>query len=121
MSWTLSTDRPIYLQIMDVIKFRIISGSYEPGTKLPSVRDLATTASVNPNTMQKALTELERAGLIYTNRTSGKFITEDTAMILKLKQDLAKAEIDKFIENMTKLGFTRKETIEILEQLSSNE
>lgn len=121
MSWNLTTDRPIYLQLTELIKYKIISGTFQPGTKLPSVRDLASTAAVNPNTMQKALIELERAGLIYTNRTSGKFITEDTAMIQTLKHDLAKAEVDKFIQNMLKLGFSRKETIEILEQISVNE
>ncbi|SES78729.1 GntR family transcriptional regulator [[Clostridium] polysaccharolyticum] len=121
MAWTLTTDRPIYLQIIDVIKYRIISGVYKPGDRLPSVRELATEASVNPNTMQKALTELERDNLIATNRTNGKFISEDEAMIQKLKQDIAKDEIQKFLTNMQKLGFSQKETIEILEEISNNE
>lgn len=120
MPWNLSTDRPIYVQLMEQIKSLIISGVYKPGDKLPSVRDLATEASVNPNTMQKALTELERENLIYTNRTSGKFISEDEAMIQKLRKDLAKEEIERFLTNMTKLGFTKKETIAILEDISNN-
>lgn len=121
MSWNLTNDKPIYLQVIEVIKFRIISGSYKPGDRLPSVRDLAAEASVNPNTMQKALAELERNNLIYTNRTSGKFISEDETMILKLKQDLAKDEIKHFLAHMNKLGFTKKETIAILEEISNNE
>lgn len=121
MSWTLTTDRPIYIQLMEVLKCKIISGTYKPGDKLPSVRDLAAEASVNPNTMQKALTELERENLIFTNRTSGKFISEDETMIHKLKQDIAKDEIQKFFNNMSKLGFSQKETIEILQEISNNE
>lgn len=121
MSWTLTTDRPIYIQLVEVLKYQIISGTYQPGDKLPSVRDLAAEASVNPNTMQKALAELERENLIFTNRTSGKFISEDEAMIRKLKHDIAKDEIQKFFDNMSKLGFSQKETIEILEEISINE
>ena len=121
MSWTLTTDRPIYIQLMEVLKYKIISGTYNPGDKLPSVRDLAAEASVNPNTMQKALAELERENLIFTNRTSGKFISEDETMIRKLKHDIAKDEIQKFFDNMSKLGFTQKETIEILEEISNND
>lgn len=121
MSWNLSNDRPIYIQLVEQIKALIISGVYKPGDKIPSVRDLAAEASVNPNTMQKALSELERENLIYTNRTSGKFISEDEAMIQKLKKDIAKNEIEKFLANMSKLGFTKKETIAILEDISNNE
>lgn len=121
MSWTLTTDRPIYIQLMEVLKYKIISGTYKPGDKLPSVRDLAAEASVNPNTMQKALAELERENLIFTNRTSGKFISEDETMIHKLKHDIAKNEIQKFFDNMSKLGFSQKETIEILEEISNND
>lgn len=120
MPWNLTNDRPIYIQLTEQIKLLIISGVYKPGDKLPSVRDLAAQASVNPNTMQKALSELEREQLISTNRTSGKFISEDEAMILKLKKDIAKTEIEKFLTNMSKLGFTRQETIAILEDISNN-
>ena len=81
MSWTLDNDRPIYLQLMERIQRDIIAGVYQPGDKLPSVRDLALEAAVNPNTMQKALSELERSGLVYSQRTSGRFITEDTEML----------------------------------------
>ena len=81
MAWELDSDRPIFIQIVERIQMEIISGKYSPGDKLPSVRDLAAVAAVNPNTMQKALTELERTGLVYSQRTSGRFITEDAKMI----------------------------------------
>ena len=86
MSWTLDNDRPIYLQLMERIQRDIIAGVYQPGDKLPSVRDLALEAAVNPNTMQKALSELERSGLVYSQRTSGRFITEDTEMLTQMKR-----------------------------------
>lgn len=89
MPWTLDDTRPIYLQLEDIIKSKIIAGIYKPGQKLPSVRELAAEAAVNPNTMQKALAELERSGLVYTQRTSGRYITEDTAIMKNLKHQLA--------------------------------
>lgn len=110
MPWELKNDRPIYLQLMEHINYSIISGEYGPGTKLPSVRDLATEASVNPNTMQKALSELERGGLIFTNRTSGRFITEDTKMIETMRFHLAKQQLQIFLEQLKKLGFSEEET-----------
>lgn len=85
MAWTLDSDRPIFLQIVERIQTDIVSGRYQPGDKLPSVRDLAAEASVNPNTMQKAFAELERTGLVYSRRTSGRFITEDCHMIEPVK------------------------------------
>ena len=81
MAWELDSDRPIFLQIVARIQSDIITGVYPPGAKLPSVRELAVEAAVNPNTMQKAFAELERSGLVYSRRTSGRFITEDTALI----------------------------------------
>ena len=79
MAWNLDSDRPIYAQLLERIQLQIVSGIYGPGDKLPSVRDLAAEASVNPNTMQKAFAELERSGLIETKRTSGRFVTEDNS------------------------------------------
>ena len=81
MPWDLDNERPIYLQLMERIQQDIVSGVYKPGEKIPSVRDLALDAAVNPNTMQKALSELERSGLVYSQRTSGRFITEDAGML----------------------------------------
>ena len=83
MEWELKSDRPIYTQLLEELKRRIVSGYYKPGEKLMPVRELAQEAKVNPNTMQKALVELEELGLIYTERTNGKFVTEDEKLIMK--------------------------------------
>lgn len=117
MSWELSTDRPIYIQLMDSIKFRIISGMYSPGDKLPSVRDLASEAAVNPNTMQKALSELENSGLIYSNRTSGRYVTEDADMILSARKALAKEYCDDFLVKLRNLGLSDEEIQTIVNEL----
>lgn len=117
MSWEFNDDRPIYAQLMEQIQLKIISGVYKSGEKLPSVRDMAAEASVNPNTMQKALTELERTGLVFSQRTSGRFISEDSNMIKNMRNDLAKDQIQKFLSNMEKIGYSKKETILLLEDL----
>lgn len=109
MSWTLKTDRPIYLQIVETIQMQIVSNFYKAGDKLPSVRELATQAGVNPNTMQKAFTELERGGLIVTERTSGRFVTEDITMIKKVQNELAHEQIMFFFQKMKELGYTKEE------------
>ena len=114
MPWTIDDTRPIYLQLEDIIKSKIIAGIYKPGQKLPSVRELAAEAAVNPNTMQKALAELERSGLVYTQRTSGRYITEDTAIMQNLKHQLAHDLIYQFLEAMAHLGYTREESIQLL-------
>lgn len=121
MSWNLNSERPIYAQIMERITMDIISGIYTPGAKLPSVRDLAQEAGVNPNTMQKALSELERTGLLFSQRTSGRFITEDLAMIEKTKEDLASIQIKEFLEKMEHIGFTKESTIQLIEKMRSEE
>ena len=121
MSWNLNSERPIYAQIMERITMDIISGIYAPGAKLPSVRDLAQEAGVNPNTMQKALSELERTGLLFSQRTSGRFITEDIAMIEKTKEDLASIQIKEFLEKMEHIGFTKESTIQLIEKMRSEE
>lgn len=118
MSWNFNDERPIYLQLMEQIQLRIVSGLYKVGEKLPSVREMASDASVNPNTMQKALTELERTGLVYSQRTSGRFITEDSNMIKDIRNELAKEQIEKFLYNMEKIGYTKQETIELIEIVS---
>lgn len=116
MTWELKPDRPIYTQLADHIKIGIISGRYLPGDKLPSVRDLAEEAAVNPNTMQKALVELERLGMVYTQRTNGRYITEDVTMLHNLKESIAKEQIAEFFKSMEKLGFSKLEIIQILEK-----
>ncbi|MCI9274307.1 MAG: GntR family transcriptional regulator [Clostridiales bacterium] len=121
MTWELKADRPIYLQLIEQIELRIVSGMYNAGQKLPPVRDLAAQAAVNPNTMQKALSELERSGLVYSQRTSGRFITEDEGMIQQAKESLAKEQISAFFEKMQQLGFSRNETLSLMQQAAKEE
>lgn len=121
MQWDFDNDRPIYSQIIEHMRLFIVSGQLIAGEKLPSVRDLAAAAEVNPNTMQRALTELERTGLVYTNRTSGRFITEDQEMIQKVKQEIAQESIRAFLQNMKKIGYDKKETVHLLEQFEGGE
>jgi len=121
MSWSLDNDRPLYLQLMERIQMDIISGKYSAGDKLPSVRDLALAASVNPNTMQKALSELERSGLVYSQRTSGRFITENQEMLQKLKYSLASEHIKEFINKMKSLGFDEEELCNLLNETLKGE
>lgn len=117
MPWNLDSDRPIFIQIIEKIQMDIISGLYAPGDKLPSVRELAQKASVNPNTMQKALSELERTGLVYSQRTSGRYITEDTAMIANLKTTLAKDIVTQFLDNMQRLGIKDEEVLSLISEI----
>lgn len=116
MAWNLDSDRPIYAQILEVIRFRIIAGQYKSGTKIPSVRELAAEAGVNPNTMQKALMELERSGLVMALRTSGRIVTEDEEMIRETRNELAQEQICEFIDRMKKLGFEKEEIVQLLTQ-----
>lgn len=115
MTWDLTGDRPIWLQLTEQIRLRIVAGEYRAGERLPSVRELAAQAAVNPNTMQKALTELERSGLVYSQRTSGRFITGDEGMIEALKQQLAREQTAAFLARMADLGFSGEETLAIME------
>ena len=117
MKWEIDSERPVYIQLIEQIQAGIISGIFKPGDRLPSVRDLAAEATVNPNTMQKALADLERTGLIYTNRTSGKYITSDEAMIKKLKSQSAKQLVQDFIDRMKLLGFDPDETLDLVTDL----
>ena len=117
MSWNLDSSRPIYAQIIEKVSLDIVSGKYQPGDKLPSVRDLAAQAGVNPNTMQKALSELERENLVHSARTSGRFITEDKDMIEKMREELESTQIKEFLNKMSQMGFDYNKTIALLEKL----
>lgn len=121
MKWQFSGDAPIYSQLVIQIKVGIVSGVFPPGERLPSVRDLATEAGVNPNTMQRALTELERDGLVYSQRTAGRFVTEDQGMINMAKRGLAEQHIRAFLNAMTQLGYQREEILSLLRQEASEE
>lgn len=121
MTWLLSGDRPIYIQLVEQMERMIVSGEYAPGERLKSVRDLAAEAAVNPNTMQKALAELEARQLIHTQRTSGRFITEDAQQIKQVKEKLAMEQITAFIERMQKLGFDKREILDLMMQVVKEE
>lgn len=118
MTWELKSDRPIYLQLVEQLELDIVSGRYQPGDKFPSVRDLASEAAVNPNTMQKALAELEDLELLYTQRTSGRFVTEDVEKIRQVKEKLARQQMELFFDNMRKLGLTQEEIVSLLHTIT---
>lgn len=107
MKWEIDEGRPIHSQLVEGMIRRIVTGEYQPGERIASVRDLALEAKVNPNTMQKALAELESRGILSTQRTSGRFVTEDAESIVKLKQNLSEELVQKFIADMQKLGYEK--------------
>lgn len=114
MAFDFDNNMPIYLQISKMIEVQIISGELSPGERLPSVRDLALTLKANPNTVQRALADLESDGLIFTERTNGKFITEDTALITAHKTKYADSLAREYLESMAKIGFDNKQAKEYL-------
>ena len=114
MQWHFSNDAPIYTQLIQQVKAGIVTGAFPPGERLPSVRDLATEAGGNPNTMQRALAELERDGLVYSQRTAGRFVTEDNTMINTAKRSLAERHVKTFLEAMLRLGFRKDEIIDLI-------
>ena len=116
MAWKLDSDRPIYTQILEVIQYQIVAGRYQPGERLPSVRDLASEAGVNPTKMQRAFAVLGRNGLVMAQRTSGRVVTENMEMISEVRNKLAREQIREFIDKMKKLGFEKKEILSLLEE-----
>lgn len=103
------SNSPIYLQLVNKFKHRIVSGELQAGSKLESVRDLAVNFEVNPNTMQRALAELERGGLVFAERTTGRYITNDKELIITMREDVAQEIIEQFISQMKSLGFSDEE------------
>ncbi len=114
MRWEFHNEAPIYTQVMERVERMIVSGALPPGERLPSVRVFAQEAGVNPNTMQKALTELERGGLIYSQRTAGHFVTEDQSVIAQAREELAAIQADRFLQSMRELGYSAAQTAELL-------
>lgn len=121
MAWDLKSDRPIYSQLIEQVKLNIVSGVYPAGSKLPSVREMASDASVNPNTMQRALSQLETEGLLYSQRTSGRFVTENEGIIMNAKNALAVNLINEFIVKMENLGYSRQQAIEFIKKTEEAE
>ena len=117
MKWKLDTDRPIYLQIVEHIGKDIMKGKYPPQSQLPSVRALALAIGVNPNTVQRAMAELERKGLVVSQRTNGRFITDDQERIQQMKREFAQAEIQTFLSHMADLGLDTQAVIEAIQKV----
>lgn len=116
MSWEIKGDRPVYAQLVEIIGQKIIKNEFPPDSKLPSVRDLAAMAEVNPNTMQKALVELETEGLINSVRTTGKYVTNDVGLIENYKRKLAIKELGAFVGRMKDLGFDEEEIKQLVDK-----
>ena len=116
MQWNIRDDAPVYAQLVEHIKLAIVCGEFKPGDRLPSVRELSAAAGVNPNTMQRAFAELERDGLVLTQRTSGRSVTEDAGRVEQTKRQLAAAAIQTFWVNMRKLGYAQREALQLLQQ-----
>lgn len=121
MDWEFTDDIPIYLQIMNHMKTQIAAGNLPPGEKIASVRELAMEAGVNPNTMQKALAELEREGVLYSQRTAGRFVAENKSQIEGLQKQMAKEQIIRFAQTMKKLGYQPEEALHLFEQYVSEQ
>jgi DNA-binding transcriptional regulator YhcF (GntR family) len=113
--WYFDENRPIYLQLIEEFRLKIAAGELACGMKLNSVRDLATEIGVNPNTMQRALSELEREGLLITQRTAGRFVTEDKEIIKALRENMAKEKLDGLIDGMLQMGYEKTEIIEFVQ------
>lgn len=116
MSWEIDNNKPIYIQLLEQVKLKIISGEIPIGSKLDSVRALAQEAEVNPNTMQKALSELEREGLVFSKRTSGRYVTDDKEKIESMREEMANIHINSLKETLKKLGYGQGEIIELIKQ-----
>lgn len=114
MNWTIDNNKPVYIQLVEQLKSKIISGKFKPGQKIDSVRSLAEDAQVNPNTMQKALVELEREELVFTKRTSGRFVTDNEEKIKSMREEVASKEIKNLKINLERLGFTKEEIINLV-------
>ena len=120
MDFLFVNDRPVYLQLVEQLRASIVSGAFAPGQRLPSVRDLAAEAKVKPNTMMKALTQLESEGLVFTERTNGKFVTSDLALLRKLKIETARSLTRDYLSRLQELGLTAQDGIAQLQSLGGD-
>lgn len=121
MEWNIAPDRPVYLQLIEQMERAVAAGVYQPGERLPGVREMAAGAAVNPNTMQRALQELETRGLVNTQRTAGRSVTADEARIAQLREQLAQGQIGQFLENMARLGFRPPQALALLQSRLARE
>ncbi len=116
MEWQIAAGRPVYIQLVEQLERAVVTGVYPPGERVPAVRDLAAQAQVNPNTMQRALAEMESRGLLVTQRTTGRTVTSDTVLIAKTRQALAASLAQDFLAQAKALGLTREEILALLQQ-----
>ena len=121
MNWAFKEGIPIYTQIIEQFKAFILSGEFQPGQQIPPVRELAVAAGVNPNTMQRALAELEREGLLYSVRTSGRFVTEDKTKLDELQELLAEKYIEDMFISLRKIGMNKEDIVAAVEQHAKGE
>jgi DNA-binding transcriptional regulator YhcF (GntR family) len=119
--WEFTNDRPIYLQLIEQIKLRVINGTYKPGDKVPSVREIAMEAGVNPNTVQRAFLELERSGILSTQRTLGRFVTDKETDIQNNRDDMAKEQVEIFVGKMKELGLSGEDVIRLVQAYLNEE
>ena len=117
MKWQIDNNRPVYIQLVEQLRMKIISGEIELDSKLDSVRSLAADAMVNPNTMQKALTELEREGFVYSKRTSGRFVTDNKELIENERKNLVKDNVKNTLDTLINLGYTNEEILNLVEEI----
>ncbi len=115
MSWSFSNDKPIFQQLKDIIVLKIIKGEYPPGAKLEGVRELAVNAGVNPNTMQRALSDVEETGIIYTMRGDGRYVTDDKEKINEVRSAYVAEKIDGFLNSVGELGLDKEEILDAIQ------
>ena len=121
MEWKLDDSRPIWPQLTEQLVIAIVAGEYEMGGAFPTVRDLAEDAGVNRNTMQRALSELENDGFVVTNRTAGRTVTTDEELVMRMKENIAKQNIEKFIREMAAIGYDADDVVRMIEERGGEE
>lgn len=121
MEWNITSGRPVYVQLVEQLELALVNGVFPPGGKVPAVRELAADAGVNPNTMQRALQELESRGLLQAQRTAGRTVTADAEVLQQLRRKRAAALAAEFLRQMQALGLNRAETEELLRQIAEEE
>lgn len=121
MEWNITGGRPVYVQLVEQLELALLNGTFPPGTRVPPVRELAAEAGVNPNTMQRALQELESRGLLQAQRTAGRTVTADGQVLQTLRRGRAAALASEFLRQMKALGLGRAQTEELLRQMQEEE
>ena len=117
MAWKFSSDKPVYLQISDRIVKKVLSGEYSAGEQIPTVRQIALEAAVNPNTVQHAFSELENEGLIVSKGTLGRFVTDDTEIVATCRHRMAEQLVREFAKNMEQLSITKEQAVTMIEEV----